>query len=133
MEKWYVSIVIAIMKVLGRSSNGGGGGATMESTKSLVAIVVNNPYWLYLGNESNVITKFFDTGLACTYRLYTCIDNALISGSITLFYLFFCSFCVPEHESKVPEGSASANLCLIDQIYFRESYLHQDRGKLWIS
>ena len=44
---------------------GRGGTTTMESTSRPVAIVRNNQYLMYLGNESNVITKFFDTGFAC--------------------------------------------------------------------
>ena len=82
----------------------------MEGTQRSVAIVRNNQYWMYLGYKSNIITKFFDTVFACGGNLQTYVDNVLSSTSITLFYVFFCSFCVPEHESKVPAGSASANL-----------------------
>ena len=82
----------------------------MESTKQLLAIVINDQYWLYLGNESNTIAKFFDTGFSCDGNLYTYVDNVLIYNSITLFCVFFCSFCAPDHESKVSAGSASTKL-----------------------
>ena len=65
---------------------------------------------MYLGNESNMITKFFDTGFACDGNLYTYVDNFMIFTSITLFCVFFCSFYVLEHESKGTAGSAPANL-----------------------
>ena len=70
----------------------------------------NNQYWMYLGNESKIISKLFDMGFACGGNLYTYVDNVLGSTSIILFCVFFCLFFVPEHESKVPAGSASANL-----------------------
>ena len=65
---------------------------------------------MYLGNESNIIANLFDTGLACDGTMYTYVDNILIDASITLFCVFSFSFCVPEHESKVPAGYAPANL-----------------------
>ena len=71
---------------------------------------------MYLGNESNMIAKLFDTGFTCDGTLYTCEDNVLISTSITLFCIFFCSSCVPECESKLPAGSAFANLWLLNEI-----------------
>ena len=64
---------------------------------------------MYLVNESNIIAKVFDTGCACDGTLYTYIDNVLVSTPIKLICVFFCSFCVPEHEFKVPVESASAN------------------------
>ena len=82
----------------------------MESTWQSVSIMRNNQYWLYLVNESNMITKLFYTGFACDGTMYTYVDNVLVSTSIILFYIYFCSFSPPEHESKVPAGSASANL-----------------------
>ena len=89
----------------------------MDSTYQSVAIVRSNQYWLCLGNESNTIAKFFDTGFACDENLLTYVDNIMISTSITLFCIFFCSCCVQEHESKVPAGSASANFSQPDKIY----------------
>ena len=65
---------------------------------------------MYLGNESNIIANLFDTGFACYGTMYIYVDNILIYASITLFCIFFLSFCVPDHESKVPAGYASANL-----------------------
>ena len=73
---------------------------------------------MYLGNESITTKTFFDMGFACDGTLYTHIENVLIYTSITLFCAFFCSFCVPDHESKVPAGSAYANLLLLDKIYY---------------
>ena len=64
----------------------------------------------YQVNESNTNAKLFDTGFTCDGNLYTYVYNVLSSTSIILFYVFLCSFCVPEHESKIPEGSASARL-----------------------
>ena len=57
-----------------------------------------------------MIEKFFDNGSACDGTMYTYVDNVLILASITVFYVFLCSFCVPENESIVPVGSESANL-----------------------
>ena len=73
---------------------------------------------MYLGNESNMITKFFDTGSACDGTMYTYVDNVLVSPSTILFCALFCSFYVPDHESKVPAGYASTNLGLLDKIDF---------------
>ena len=72
---------------------------------------------MYLRNESNIIANLFDTGFACDGNLYTYIDSVLISASNTLFSVIFCSFCVPEHESKVTLGSVSAYFLLLDKIY----------------
>ena len=57
---------------------GGDGGVTMESTKQLLAIVINDQYWLYLGNESNMVANIFDTEFACDETLYTYVDNVMI-------------------------------------------------------
>ena len=54
--------------------------------------------------------------------MYTCVDNFMIYPSITLFCVFSCSFCVPEHESKYTEGSASTNLVPLDKMYFQKSH-----------
>ena len=82
----------------------------MEITYKYLAIVINIQYWIYLGNESNTITKFFDTEFAFSGTLYTYINNVLIYPSIILFCVFFYSFWVTYHESKVPAKSASTNL-----------------------
>ena len=65
-----------------------------------------------------MITKFFDTGFTCDGNLKTCVDNDLVYTSITLFGVFFCSFFVPEHESKVPAWSVFTNFLLLDKIDF---------------
>ena len=86
------------------------GVATMEITKRLLVIVINNQYWLYLGNESIMISRFFDTGFVCDGNLYTSVDIVRVSASITVFCVFFCSLFVPEHYPRVPVGSTSENL-----------------------
>ena len=63
-----------------------------------------------------MIAKFFDMGFACGGTLYNYVDNVLVSPSITLFYVFFCSFWVPYNDSKVPTGNVSTNLGLLDKI-----------------
>ena len=93
-------------------------GESMQIAQCLLAIVRNKQYWLHLGNESNTITKFFDTWFACDGTLQTYVDNVLDCPSITLFYVFFCLFWVPYYESKVPAGSISTNLGPLDRIYF---------------
>ena len=104
----------------------------MEIAQLLIAIVRNNQYWLNLDNESNMITKFFDTGLTCYGNLYTYIDNVLVSLLITLFYVFFCSFWVPYYESKVPAGSVPTNLRLLDKIDFSKITLRSLKAEdMW--
>ena len=66
-------------------------------------------YWKYLGNESSMIEKCFRIRFACDRNIYNYLDNVMIDTSIILFCVFFCSFCVPEHEYKVPSGSVSTN------------------------
>ena len=65
----------------------------------------------------------------------TWLQNSLIEGSHVMglcrliyimfwfipqynYLVFFSSFCVPDHESKVPAGSASDNFLLLDKIDF---------------
>ena len=43
--------------------------ATIEITQQSLAIVRNNQYWVYLGNKSNMIKKFFDAEFACYVTL----------------------------------------------------------------
>ena len=93
---------------------GSDGGATMDSTQQFLAIVINNQYQFYLLNESNMIPTLFDTGLSCDGNMYTYVDNVLVSTSIILLCAFFCSFFVPDNESKLPAGSESANVGLLD-------------------
>ena len=82
----------------------------MESTYQLVSFLINNQYWLYLGNESIMISRFFGTGFVCDGNLYTYVDIVRISASIIVFCVFFCSFFIPEHYPRVPVGSTSENL-----------------------
>ena len=44
-------------------------GANMGSAQRLLEIFRRKQYWLYLVNESNMITKLFDTGFACDETL----------------------------------------------------------------
>ena len=55
----------------------------------------------------------------------------MIYSSITLFCVFFCSFCVPEHESKYTEGSASTNLVPLDKMYFQKSHPSLSRQNIF--
>ena len=53
-------------------------------------------------------------------------------GWIMFWFLpqyFFCSFCVPEHESKLPTGSASANLWILDKNRFIKNHTYIWVGK----
>ena len=71
---------------------GSNGGSIMDITQRSIAMVRNSQYWLYLGNESNMIRKFFDTGLACDGNMQTYVYNVMIYTSITLFYVFSVNF-----------------------------------------
>ena len=52
----------------------------MDIDQWLIAIVRNKQYWLYQGNESKTITKFFDTGFTCDGTL-----NNVASGIISMY------------------------------------------------
>ena len=54
-------------------------GVTMEITQRSLWIAINNQYWLYLRNKSNMISKQFDRGFACDGTLYICVDNFMVS------------------------------------------------------
>ena len=47
------------------------GVVNMYSTYWFLEIMRNNQFWMYLGNEWNMIAKFFDTGFTCDATLYT--------------------------------------------------------------
>ena len=72
--------------------------------------------------------KLFDKGFACDGNLYTYIDNVMISTSITVLCVFLRSFCVPEHDYKVPAESESANFKR-----FIKNHTYIWIGKIWKS
>ena len=47
----------------------------MGITHKLIDIVRKKHCFMYLGKESNIIKKFFDTGFVCYGTLYNCVDN----------------------------------------------------------
>ena len=49
----------------------------MGGDQGSLTIATNKKYRLYLGNESNTITKLFDTGFACDGDLHSYIYNVL--------------------------------------------------------
>ena len=79
MDKIFCSNSDINQEAIGRRQQlRGNGVAIMGSTQQSVAIVIINQYLVYLGNESNMTAKFFDTYFTCDGTMYTYLDDILI-------------------------------------------------------
>ena len=83
-----------------------------------------------LGNESNTIAKFFDTGFTCDETLQTYVDNLLISASITLFCVFFCPYLSHSMSLKYLQGLHPPICDFQIRYIYQKSHLHLGRKTL---